>query len=81
MGKLGRATAHEELTRWYPQALVPFMGQAIGDDSVKFWRNVFGHWVGTVTSAPTSSGGKASDSVRAAARMVERRQAERAGRA
>jgi len=79
MGKLGRATAHDELRAWYPRALVPFEGQPVGEDNVRFWRNLFGHWVGTVTSPPTG-GGKAAETVTAVQRMVLRRQAEREGR-
>jgi len=76
IGKLHRPTAHDELTAWYPKALALFAHRAIGEDSLKFWRNCFAQWVGNATSAP-SGGGKGNQAVSSMQRAVEQRQAER----
>lgn len=54
-GKLGTASADEDLQAWYPAALTRFAGRAVGEDSLTFWRNNFAVWVGTATSKPTGS--------------------------
>jgi len=77
VGKLGGSRTEAQLVAWYPLALAPFDGQAIGEDSLRFWRNLFGTWVGTATSAPAMTGGKAKEAISAVQQMVLQREAER----
>lgn len=54
VGKLGAETADACLKIWYPDVVAQFEGQPVGDDGLRFWRNQFAAWVGTVTVAPQS---------------------------
>lgn len=53
VGKLGTATADADLRAWYQRVVASYAGVSVGDDLFRFWRNEFGRWVGTVTSAPS----------------------------
>jgi hypothetical protein len=72
-GKLGGEDAGTRLLAWYPTVVAKFDGQAVGDDSIRFWRNEFAAWVGTVTRAHGSSGSRTGDSMDAAKRSLRRR--------
>ena len=53
LGKSGKPDT--ELKAWYAATLQRFAGVAIGDDGLRFWRNEFAAWVGTVTVSPADT--------------------------
>lgn len=65
VGKLNRPTAAAELLAWYPTVVARFVAVAVGDDALRFWRNEFAGWVGTVTQAPAPVSTKAARSAAA----------------
>jgi hypothetical protein len=76
VGKLAATKTELELRAWYRSTVAGMDGIAVGEDSVKFWRNTFAQWVGTVTSAPLPMKTDKGSRVYAAAERVIAKQLE-----
>lgn len=76
VGKLAATRSEAELRAMYRQTVVSMAGVAIGEDPVKFWRNTFAQWVGTVSSAPmVGKGDKTTRAMAALATVLDRQKA------